>query len=431
MRAPRRGLDPFVVEHARRGGSAVPEPPGEATDAARLRDEWPPAARRVMDELGAASRDRIGAAAGGGRGGRVAPAGVERGGAVARQRVLVVNAGSTGVKRSVVDGDDRAEPVAAAAEAPPDVVGVGHRVVHGGPGRRDPLPLDAAALAGLEALVDLAPLHNAPALAAVRDAMRRLPGIPHVAVFDTAFHATIPDEASTYAIPARWRAEWGIRRVGFHGLSVAWSVERAGALLGRPPEALRIVVCDLGGGASVTAVREGRSVDTTMGFGPLEGLVMATRCGSLDPEVPLHVMRRHGLGADEVERALTRESGLLALAGSGDMRAVEAAAAAGRPAAVLALAVHDHRLAAAVAAMVPALGGLDALVFTGGVGENSARTRAEAARRLAPLGVALDDAASGAGAGDRDIGARGAAVRTLVVHAREDAIIARAVREAT
>lgn len=348
-----------------------------------------------------------------------------------RARVLVVNAGSTGTKLSVVDRDDRAEAVASLAEAPAGIVGVGHRVVHGGGRMTAPAILGDEALAELDAAAELAPLHNAPALEAAREAMRRMPRVPHVAVLDTAFHAGLPDEASTFAVPAHWRREWGIRRFGFHGLSVQWSAERAARMLDRPAHGLRLVVCHLGGGASATAVRDGRSVDTTMGFGPLDGLVMATRCGALDPEVPLHLMRRHGLGVQDLERALSRESGLRALAGTGDMREVEAMAERGDPDAALALAVYDHRLAGAVAAMVPALGGLDAVVFTGGVGEGSARVRAEAGARLAPLGVVIDPGRNRSGAGDRDVGAQGNAVRALVVHAREDAIIARAVREAT
>jgi acetate kinase len=191
-----------------------------------------------------------------------------------------------------------------------------------------------------------------------------------------------------------------------------------------------LVVCHLGGGASATAVLDGRSVDTSMGLSPLEGLVMATRSGSVDPDLPLHLVLRHGLSAAEVEDALNHRGGLFALAGSADMREVEAAAARGEPAARAALDVHDHRLAAVVAGMAASLGGLDALVFTGGVGEGSARVRAAAAVRLAFLGVAVDDRTNRTAGGDRDISARGADVRTLVVESREDIVIARAVRRA-
>ncbi len=339
--------------------------------------------------------------------------------------VLTVNAGSTSLKLRVVDPAGASEDVPSLEDVPPGVAAVGHRIVHGGPRLTAPAPLDDDTEAALQEAAALAPLHDRPAIDAIAAARRALPGVPHVLVPDTAFHATIPAEASTYAIPARWREEWGVRRYGFHGLSVQWAAERAAAILGR--DDLRLVVCHLGGGASVTAVAGGRSMDTTMGFGPLEGLVMATRSGTVDPDVPLHLVLRHGVPAAEVERALNEDSGLRALAGTGDMRQVEAAAAGGDARAALALAVHDHRLAAAVAAMAAALGGMDALAFTGGVGEGSGRTRAEAARRLAFLGVAVDPRADG-GAGDRDVSAPGAGVRTLVVGSREDLVIARSVR---
>jgi acetate kinase len=343
-------------------------------------------------------------------------------------RVLVVNAGSTGTKLGLVDDDERGTAIDSVAAAPPDLLAVGHRVVHGGAEFVAPVLLDDEVLGRLEAVTDLAPLHNAPALAAIRSTMAALPSVPQVAAFDTAFHAGLPAEATTYAVPRRWREEWGIRRYGFHGLSVAWSLERAAALLGRPAGELRLVVCHLGGGASATAVARGRSADTTMGFGPLDGLVMATRSGSLDPEIPLHLVLRRGLSALEVEGALNHESGLSGLTGVSDMREVEARARRDDPDAVLALAVYDRRLAAAVAGMLPVLGRLDAVVFTGGVGEGSARVRAAAALRLAPLGVNIDPDANEAGTGDRDIAGPDSPTRVLVVHAREDVIIARAVR---
>jgi acetate kinase len=339
--------------------------------------------------------------------------------------VLVMNAGSTSVKLAVVGEDNEVAAIDDAGQAPAELAAVGHRIVHGGERFREPLVLDDAAVEALEGLSALAPLHNGPALGIVREARQRFPGIPHVAVFDTAFHATIPEEASTYAVPSAWRA-MGIRRYGFHGLSVEWSAERAAALLGAPPA--RLVVCHIGGGASATAVREGRSVDTTMGFSPLEGLVMATRAGSLDPDIPLHLILRRGHAAAEVEHVVNEEGGLLALAGTGDMRAVEAAAGDGDGDAARALAVHDHRLAGAVGALAASLGGLDALVFTGGAGEGSARLRGEAARRLAFLGVAVDPGRNTGVTPDAEISAPGAGVRTLVVRAREEVVIARAVR---
>ena len=332
------------------------------------------------------------------------------------------------MKLDLVDDDERGSAVESAADAPRDLLAVGHRVVHGGAEFVAPVLLDDEVVGRLEAVTNLAPLHNAPALAAIRSTMAALPTVPQVAVFDTAFHAGLPAEATTYAVPRRWREEWGIRRYGFHGLSVAWSLERAAALLGRPADGLRLVVCHLGGGASATAVLRGRSADTTMGFGPLDGLVMATRSGSLDPEIPLHLVLRRGLPAREVEDALNHESGLTGLSGVSDMREVEARALRDDPDADLALAVYDRRLAAAVAGMLPVLGRLDAVVFTGGVGEGSARVRAAAALRLAPLGVNIDRDANEGGTGDRDIAGPDSPTRVLVVHAREDVIIARAVR---
>jgi acetate kinase len=341
--------------------------------------------------------------------------------------VLVINAGSTSVKLSLVDDEGRASAIGSAGEAPAGLEAVGHRIVHGGERFRAPAVLDDAAVEALRGLSALAPLHNRPALRIVDEARERLPGVPHVAVFDTAFHATIPEEATTYAVPAAWRRA-GIRRYGFHGLSVEWSAERAGSLLGAPPA--RLVVCHIGGGASATAVLDGRSVDTTMGFSPLEGLVMATRAGSLDPDIPLHLILRRGVDPAEVEGAINHESGLRGLAGTGDMREVEAAAAEGDAGAARALAVHDHRLAGAVAAMAASLGGLDALVFTGGAGEGSARLRAEAGRRLAFLGVAVDPGRNADVTPDADISAEGGSARTLVVRAREEVVIARAARRA-
>jgi acetate kinase len=330
--------------------------------------------------------------------------------------ILVVNAGSTSLKLSAVEEDDSASPVASLDRAPP-VAAVAHRIVHGGSRFRAPVLVDDEVRRELEALTELAPLHNAPALRALDDARRALPDVPHVAVFDTAFHATLPDEAHTYALPRRWREEWGIRRYGFHGLSVAWSAERV-----RLP---RLVVCHLGGGCSVTAVLDGRSLDTTMGFSPLEGVPMGTRSGSIDPEIPLYLLRHGLLDLDEVERELEHESGLRGLAGTDHVRELEAS---DEPEARLALAVFCYRVAAAVAAMATALGGLDALVFTAGIGEGSAPIRARICRRLRFLGVELDERANASAAPDADLAAAASPVRVWVVHAREDAIAARAAR---
>ena len=311
-----------------------------------------------------------------------------------------------------MDADGSAEPVASLAQAPRDVEAVAHRVVHGGERFREPVVIDDEVEDELAALADLAPLHNHPALTAIESARRALPDVPHVAVFDTAFHATLPPEASTYALPRRFRDEYGIRRYGFHGLSVQWAAERV--------PVPRLVVCHLGGGCSVTAVRDGRSVDTTMGFTPLEGVPMATRAGSVDPGALLHLLRTETLTVDALDRALEEQSGLLGLGGSEDPRRLEG---------TLALEVYTYRIAGAVAAMAVALGGLDALVFTAGVGEGSAYVRAEICARLAFLGVELDPAANEDAEPDADVATAASAVRVVVLRAREDLVAARAARE--
>jgi acetate kinase len=261
----------------------------------------------------------------------------------------------------------------------------------------------------LRELTALAPLHQPKSLAALDAVNRALPDVPAVACFDTAFHASLPEAAATYALPAEWRERWRIRRYGFHGLSHAWAARRAGAG--------RVVTCHLGAGASLAAVRDGRCVDTTMGFTPLEGLVMATRSGSVDPGLLLWLLEETGMAERELARALEHESGLLALAGTDDMREVVQRGG-------LALDVYLHRLRAHIAAMTAALGGLDALVFTGGVGERSPEVRAGAAEGLGFLGVAVD--AQRNGRGDEEIGV--GPVRVLVVEAREDLEIARGTR---
>jgi len=272
--------------------------------------------------------------------------------------VLVVNAGSTSLKLHVVEGDESRrgegfEPCGA----------VGHRIVHGGSRFVEPVLVDDEVVRGIESVTELAPLHNAPALEALRRARTELPDVPHVAVFDTAFHATLADEATTYAVPLRWRDEWGVRRYGFHGLAVRWAASQV-----RVP---RLVVCHLGGGCSVTAVLDGVSVDTTMGFTPLEGVPMATRSGSVDPGALLWLLQTGRLGLDELDRALEHKSGLEALGGLGSE---------------LGFGVYTRRVAQAVAASVVALGGLDTLVFGGGVGENRADVRDAVAGRLSFLG---------------------------------------------
>jgi acetate kinase len=254
-----------------------------------------------------------------------------------------------------------------------------------------------------------------------------LPGVPAVACFDTAFHASIPAAAATYALPPEWRKRWEIRRYGFHGLSHAYASRRAAEILRRQVEGFRVVTCHLGAGASLAAVRDGRSVDTTMGFTPLEGLVMATRSGNVDPGLVLWLHEHAGMPAAELAATLEHRSGLLGLAGTGDMRQVLERAEAGDTEAKLGLGVYVHRLRGSIAAMAAAMDGLDALVFTGGVGENAPAVRKLTAEGLSFLGVAVDDARN-QGAGDREISTERSAVRTLVIAAREDLEIARQVR---
>ena len=334
--------------------------------------------------------------------------------------ILVVNAGSTSLKLSAVRPDESSAAVESLEQAPDGVEAVAHRVVHGGTRFRAPVVLDDEVVYALDELAELAPLHNGPALAAIAEARGTLPAVPHVAVFDTAFHATLPDEATAYALPRRWREEWGIRRYGFHGLSVAWAAQRV--------TVPRLVVCHLGGGSSVTAVRDGRSVETSMGFSPLEGVPMATRSGTIDPEIVLHVLRHELASVEDIEAALEHESGLLGL--SGHSARVEELEASNEPGARLALAVFTYRIACAVAASAVALDGLDALVFTAGVGERSPGVRSAVCGRLGFLGVELDEAANAVADGDAEIAAGGSSVRVAVVHAREDVVAARAARKA-
>jgi acetate kinase len=344
--------------------------------------------------------------------------------------ILVVNAGSTSLKLSLVAEDETARKVAALEDVDPsEVAAVAHRVVHGGARFREPALIDDDVRDEIFALRSLAPLHNAPALAGIATAVRALSDVPHVAVFDTAFHATIPDEAALYALPARWRDEWGVRRYGFHGLSVSWSAERAPELLDRAPDGLRLVVCHLGGGSSVTAVRDGRSVDTTMGFSPLEGVPMTTRSGSVDPGALLYVLATRKLRRETLDHELNFESGLKGLAGgSGSMLELQQRVEDGDADAELALDVFTHRVAGAVAAMAASAGGLDALVFTAGIGEGSAPVREGVCQRLAFLGVELDAARNGKAEPDSDVAADGSSARVLVIAAREEIVAARAAR---
>jgi acetate kinase len=255
-----------------------------------------------------------------------------------------------------------------------------------------------------------------------------LPELPAVACFDTAFHATLPPAARTYAIPREWSNQWKLRRYGFHGLSHAWVARRTGQVLASSPRAPRIVSCHLGAGASLCAIAGGKSVATTMGFTPLEGLVMATRSGSVDPGLLLWLLERSELSERELADALEHRSGLLGLAGTGDMREVLRRRAAGDEVAELAFAVYVDRLRGAIATMTAALGGVDALAFTGGVGERSAEVRAAAVDDLAYLGLGLDAHRNAHAAADAEISGSNSRARTLVIEAREDLEMARQTR---
>jgi acetate kinase len=358
--------------------------------------------------------------------------------------ILVVNAGSSSLKLRVLDDNDAVtgsadlppprdaadvdvDDLAAAIESLGPIHAVGHRIVHGGTLFSVPVVIDAAAQEQIRSLTDLAPLHQPKSLAALDAVSAALPGVPAVACFDTAFHASIPAAASTYALPLSWRQRWSLRRYGFHGLSHAYASQRAASLLGATG-GFRVVTCHLGAGASLAAVLDGKSVDTTMGFTPLEGLVMATRSGSVDPGLLLWLEEHAGLKPHELAETLESHSGLAGLAGTGDMREVLERARSGDDSARLARDVYLHRLRGSVAAMAAAMNGLDALVFTGGVGENSAEIRARTMDGLGFLGVACDHGRNSAGSGDREIGTEAARVRTLVISAREDIQIARQVR---
>ncbi|MFI0412416.1 acetate/propionate family kinase [Actinomadura sp. 3N508] len=359
-------------------------------------------------------------------------------------RVLTVNPGSSSVKLSLLEADDTvrarielptggadraAERVLASVARLPRPDAVGIRFVHGGRDYIQPVLIDDEVTKRLDALADLAPLHQPLSLHALGEIRRALPGVPAVACFDTAFHATLPEAAATYAIPAEWRERFGLRRYGFHGLSHSYAARRAAELLDADLSGLRLVVCHLGAGASLCAVAGGRSVDTTMGFTPLDGLVMATRAGAIDPGIPLWLLA-HGVPAAEVSDGLEHHSGLRALAGTGDMRELRSRAAAGDEAVASALAVYHHRLRACAAAMTAALGGLDALVFTGGIGEHDPLARRRLVADLAYLGARIDPERNAAAHGDTLISPPDAAVAAVVVTAREDLEIAAGTRTA-
>jgi len=363
--------------------------------------------------------------------------------------VLVVNAGSSSLKLRVLGPGD--EVIAALDmdhwDGSPDagefrtflgglsgLGAVGHRVVHGAGTFTSATVLDDAVIEAIAGLTDLAPLHQPRALAGICAARSALPAVPEVACFDTAFHAGLPAAAARYALPGDWTERFGLRRYGFHGLSHGYAARRSAQLLDIDSERARVVTCHLGAGSSLAAVHGGRCADTTMGFTPLEGLVMATRPGSVDPGLLIWLLQHGGLSVDELSSGLEHSAGLAGLAGlpggSGDMREVRRAAEAGSGSARLAIDVHAHRLRREIAAMAAAMDGLDVLAFTGGIGEHQPAVRAEAAAGLAFLGVAIDPARNASAAGDAEISAAAAGVRTVVISAREDVEIARQTRAA-
>jgi acetate kinase len=302
-----------------------------------------------------------------------------------------------------------------------------HRVVFGGTRFPQAALIDGAVRAALTEVAELAPLHNPPSLAAIDAAMAAFPAVPHVAVFDTGFHATLAEEAYTYPLPLDWRRRWGVRRFGFHGASHAYGAERAAAMLSRPAADLKVIVAHLGNGASVTAVDGGRSVDTTMGFTPLEGLMMGTRAGSVDPGALLYLVRHCGLSIEALEHALNHESGLLGVSGvSADMREVVRAADDGDARAALAVRVFVRRARAAIGGLAVTLGRVDALVFTAGIGEHSALVRSAICDGLQCLGLELDQELNVSARPDAVLSASASRGTIMVVTSKEDVILARA-----
>ncbi len=359
------------------------------------------------------------------------------------ERVLVLNPGSSSLKWSLLSaraeevlagadipyntaaGDNRGALVRRALEQAGDVAAVGFRVVHGGTLFRETVRVDPAMLNRLSTLNELAPLHNPVAVECMTEALQALPNALHCAAFDTAFHRTIPDKAATYALPHEWTDRWGIRRFGFHGLSVAYAVQQVARLLGYTPA--RHVVCHLGAGCSITAVLDGRSIDTTMGFTPLDGVMMATRSGAVDPGMMLYLVR-HGTDVDAFYDTLEHRSGLFGVSGvSGDVRDVIAQAGSGNEPARLAYDMFLYSVSRAVGSMAASLGGIDVLTFTGGVGEHQPPLRTHVAGTLRYLRLALDEDVNQCGELDRDYSASGSPVRIMVIRAREDLSILREV----
>lgn len=365
-------------------------------------------------------------------------------------RILVINGGSSSFKCRVDDLGDEQPPSATPAplwerhvdlqpgasvsallepllrSIPGRVEIAGHRIVHGGPRYRESTFLTGEVREAIAREVEFAPAHNRFELEAIQTVERVLgTGLSQVAVFDTAFHASLPPAAYTYPGPYEW-LQRDIRRYGFHGISHQYAAHRAADLMGRDPGSLKLVTCHLGNGASLAAVSNGRSVDTTMGFTPLDGLMMGTRSGSIDPAILISLIRHQGRTAEQLDQLLNKESGLLGISGlSGDMREIQRAMDAGNERARLAFEIYVHRLTRETGAMLAVLGGADAIVFTGGVGENSAPVRERVCSQLAFLPLVLDAGKNAVAKPDQDVSAAGSAVRVLVIRAQEEWQIAR------
>lgn len=313
--------------------------------------------------------------------------------------------------------------------AMPSLVAVGHRVVHGGSAYSAPVVVDAAVRQVIREMAELAPLHNPPNLLGIELAAAAWPHLPHVAVFDTAFHHTLPEHAYRYAVPEAWHREHRVRRYGFHGISHEYVAQRAAAHLARPLGELNLITLHLGNGASVAAIRGGRSIDTSMGYTPLEGLVMGTRSGDLDPAIPLHIQRLTGMGWQAMSDQLNHQCGLKGLTGVNDMREILQRVEANDAAARLALDMYCYRIKKYIGAYSAALGRVDALVFTAGVGENAARVRSLSCAGLECMGIALDEAANAGASGElAEIQRPGLPLRVLVIRTNEELQIAREVR---
>ena len=339
------------------------------------------------------------------------------------------------IRRSSKAGDHRASVAAmlanlwngptAALKSPSEINVAGHRIVHGGPKLSEPTLITAQVKQAIEDVTAIAPLHNQAGLQGIELMEKLLPNVPQIAVFDTGFHRTLPTKAFVYPVPYIWYERGGIRRYGFHGINHEYCANRAAQMLGRDISSLKIVTCHLGNGCSLAAIDSGKSVDTTMGFTPLEGLMMGTRSGSVDPGILIHRQRNNSQDSNELDHALNHESGLLGISGvSGDMREVLKAMRAGNERAQLAFDIFVHRLQAGIAAMAASLGGIDVLVFTAGMGENSPEVRAAACEKLGFLSIELDGTKNSGARADAEVSSVPSKTRVLVIRAQEDWAIA-------